>query len=372
MKQTERNEEELNAWCSMLYEYTKQMVENPTKANKWIFDRASHDEWVLSNFPKHLASEKAYNLFYDLTGQDIRDFDWLSTVKTKDGKRIIVHQHFVDEHLTTAYDFKNTLIYYYNQGKLTVSLIKELIKQQRLCWITKEENKELCVRGYVKHRNDPLQAYKDCGIEIYKAASENLENIMKPEIVKHVNKGKKCKISTNNIEIRIDFFNKLKAYFEDHPFIDIKLPLVFKNENEYAYIYNRKGIMINTRVKDGVLNDICIYLYGVDAKEIFDKLKGNKTEIEAEIGYNLVWDRNDKKKAARIGRFGQYSSSPNKYGTSEDTIINESVKPFDFDLDVEKVANELIQFMKVFLPQIMPKEREKYKPPINKLKDLYE
>ena len=85
-------EEDFDTWCKMLLDYTQAMVHNPTVANKWIFDRASHDEWVLSKFPKHLASVKAYNEFYDLTGKDIRDFDWLSSVKTNDGTKIVVHQ----------------------------------------------------------------------------------------------------------------------------------------------------------------------------------------------------------------------------------------------------------------------------------------
>lgn len=363
MKRIENKEQELTAWCNMLYDYTKQMAENPTVANKWIFDKASHDEWILSTFPKHLASIKAYNLFYELTGQDIRNFNWRSTIKTKQSKTITIHQHFVDEHLTTAYDFKNTFLYFYNQGKLTVDLIKDLIQKQRLCWITKQENKELNKRGYIKHRNDPLLAYKDCGIEIYDAENENLENIMKPEF--HKNKGEK---SNSNIDIRTNFFNQLKQYFDSHLYFDTKLPLVIKNE--YAYIYNSQGVMINTRIKDGSLNDICVYLYGDDAKEIFDSLKEKTSEIETELGYNLVWDRNNKKKSTRIGRFGLYSSDSNKYGlcNDEEIIIVQSVKPFDFDLDVEKVANELVKFMQVFIPRIkLGKTRKNH---LKQLKDI--
>ncbi|MGN0798138.1 MAG: DUF4268 domain-containing protein [Christensenellales bacterium] len=357
MKRIEKNEQaeqELNIWCNTLYNYTKQMAENPTRANKWIFDKASHDEWILSKFPKHLSSVKAYNLFYELTGQDIREFNWLSTTKTKQGEKIIIHQHFVDEHLTTAYDFKNTLLHYYNQGKLTIDLIKDLITQQRLCWITKQENKELNARGYIKHRNNPLDAYKECGIEIYNAENEDLENIMKPEFGTKSNKDKKYNIANNNLEIRTEFFNQLKKYFDEHSYNNRTISLVFKNENEYAYIYNRKEVMINTRVKDGTLNDICVFLSGDDAKRVFDELKTKREEIELLLGYRLVWDRNDKKKASRIGRFGQYSSSPNKYGlcNEEEVIIGDNIKPFDFDLDVEKVANELIRFYEVFMPRI--------------------
>ena len=160
-------ENEFDTWCKMLLDYTQAMVHNPTVANKWIFDRASHDEWVLSKFPKHLASVKAYNEFYDLTGKDIRDFDWLSSVKTNDGTKIVVHQHFVDEHMTTAFDFKTKLLKLCEEGKLDVEKIKELIAMQRLCWIAKDENKQLNALGYRKHRENPLKAYEDCGIEIY-------------------------------------------------------------------------------------------------------------------------------------------------------------------------------------------------------------
>ena len=111
----------------MLYDYTCAMIDNPTVANKWIFDRASHDEWVLSKFPKHLASINAYNEFYNLTGQDIRNFDWLSYVKIKNGTKICVHQYFVDEHLTTAFDFKNRLLELCAENKLTIDKIKEIL-----------------------------------------------------------------------------------------------------------------------------------------------------------------------------------------------------------------------------------------------------
>jgi len=48
------------------------------------------------------------------------------------------------------------------------------------------------------------------------------------------------------------------------------------------------------------------------------------------------------------------TSSPNKYGlcNEEEVIIGDNIKPFDFDLDVEKVANELIRFYEVFMPRI--------------------
>ena len=385
MKQIEKNkqeEQELNVWCNTLYNYTKQMVENPTRANKWIFDKACHDEWLLSKFPKHLSSVKAYNAFYELTGKDIRDFDWYSTVKTKTGENIIVHKYFMDEHLTTAYDFKNTLMLFYKQGRLTIDLIKDLIQQQRLCWITREEDKMLTAKGYIKHRVDPLKAYTDCDIEIYDKENEDLENIMKPQfcsVIKNSNgeKGnnvlKRANLN-NNIAIRREFFNQLKKHFEENSYFDTKIPLITKENIEYAYIYYYKGLMINVRVKDGVLNDICAYLEGDDAKQIFDKLKENKEEIETNIGYKLVWDRNNNRKATRIGRFGPFSTSPNTYGlcNEEGMLIDEGVKPFDFDLDVDKVANELYNFMKVFIPRVFEMRMKLYghKKPRNRSKRL--
>lgn len=128
-------------------------------------------------FPKHLASVKAYNAFYDLTGKDIRDFDRLSLVDARDGTKILVHQYFVDECMTTVFDFKTKLLELCEEGKLDVETIKELILEQRLCWITEDENYQLISLGYGNHRENPLKAYKICGIEIYDKENVCLDNI---------------------------------------------------------------------------------------------------------------------------------------------------------------------------------------------------
>jgi hypothetical protein len=49
--------------------------------------------------------------------------------------------------------------------------------------------------------------------------------------------------------------------------------------------------------RDGI---VVVELYINDNKELFDTLYSNKEAIEAQLGYNLIWDRLDGKKASRI------------------------------------------------------------------------
>lgn len=58
-------------------------------------------------------------------------------------------------------------------------------------------------------------------------------------------------------------------------------------------------IAINLVNKEGI---IVVELYISNNKELFDKLKSQKEEIEKELGFELVWDRLDTKKASRIKR----------------------------------------------------------------------
>lgn len=356
-------EKDYDTWCKMLLDYTQAMVHNPTVANKWIFDRASHDEWVLSKFPKHLASVKAYNEFYDLTGKDIRDFDWLSSVKTNDGTKIVVHQHFVDEHMTTAFDFKTKLLELCEEGKLDVEKIKELIAMQRLCWITKDENKQLNALGYRKHRENPLEAYEDCGIEIYDKENEDLDNIQtNPHGITSSSKlGEICpelEIEVSEMrdeeKIRRDFFDKLAQYFKEN---NSDFVVKYKNNCEHFDVRKTSDlsfnkIMVNTRVVNGYLKDICIFFPSIDAKTIYDKLYLHKKEIENEIGYELIWDRNNKKMATRIGRFGKYYTEKGFRRLNDPRFDITNYTNYDFDLDVKKVANELVNIYNVFMPRV--------------------
>ncbi len=47
-------------------------------------------------------------------------------------------------------------------------------------------------------------------------------------------------------------------------------------------------------------NYIVVEVYINDNKTLFDKLYGNKTEIENKLGFEMIWDRLDNKKASRI------------------------------------------------------------------------
>ena len=356
-------EKDFDTWCKMLLDYTQAMVHNPTVANKWILDRASHDEWVLSKFPKHLASVKAYNEFYDLTGKDIRDYDWLSSVKTNDGTKIVVHQHFVDEHMTTAFDFKTKLLRLCEEGKLDIQKIKELISKQRLCWITKDEDKQLNAQGYRKHRENPLKAYENCGIEIYDKDNEDLDNIQtNPHDITTSSKLKKIcpelEIEVSGMrddeKIRRDFFDKLAQYFKEN---NSDFVVKYKNNCEHFDVRKTSDlsfnkIMVNTRVVNGCLKDICVFFSSIDAKNIYDKLYLHKKEIENEIGYELIWDRNNEKIATRIGRFGKYYKETGVRRLNDPYFDTTNYINYDFDLDVEKVANELVNIYNVFMPRV--------------------
>lgn len=335
MKRGFDKERELDTWCKLILDYTKERVENDSVATRWIFDTATHDEWVLSMFPKHLASVEAYNQFYELTGEDIRNFNWNSKARTKEGKSITVHKIFVDEHMTTAHDFKYELIYLYQKGELSVGKIKQLISKQRLCWITKEEDKKLNKNGFRNHRQNPIEAYKTCGIEIYDTNNENLDDIMKP---------------TFSFVTSGEIFNNLQQYFDENLINGKKFKLSCKENTGHAWIYRKNGFMINVRVKRGFLKDICLFIEGDKAKERLKYIKSKKDEIEVRLGYSLVWDENIERKATRIGRFFVDAELNTEFElNNKDICFDFNIEDFDY---VAKVANELINFYNVFIPII--------------------
>lgn len=359
----EIQEKELDTWCKTLLDYTKAMIDNPTIANKWIFDRATHDEWVLMKFPKRLASVKAYDEFYALTGKDIRDFDWLSSAKAKDGSKFVVHQRFVDEHMTTAFDFKNKLLKLCDEGKLDENKIKELIAMQRLCWITKEENDKLNLLGYRTSRENPLEAYERCGIEIYDKENADLSNIQtnprnNVTCSKLQDKFPQTEMDIAGLKdeekIRRNFFHNLAQYFkENYPDFFVK----YQNDCEHFDIRKTcdltfDKIMVNARVVNGCLKDVCVFFMNKDAKAVYEKLYAQKKEIENQIGYELIWDKNDGKIATRIGRFGKYYRKKAVRRLNDPIFDTENYTNFDFDLDVSKVANELVNIYNAFMPRV--------------------
>ena len=104
------------------------------------------------------------------------------------------------EHLTTSEDFKQELIYLYKNNQLSIAKIKELIGQQRICWITREEDDILKgTKTYKSHRPNPLLAYKECGIEIYEEEKADLDNIMIPTFDSDTNKIRTEDFSCNSI-----------------------------------------------------------------------------------------------------------------------------------------------------------------------------
>lgn len=175
------SERELDVRCKILYDLTKEYVENASRATSRLFYWAYHETWMLMAFPKVLASKKAYNLFFEKYKEDIREYGWFSG-KIEDCREDNKKRTFMHEHLTTSEDFKRELIYLYENDSLNIDKIKTLLLQQRVCWVTREEDDRLNAMGYRDHRADPLQAYKECGIEIYEAEKEDLGNVMIPSV----------------------------------------------------------------------------------------------------------------------------------------------------------------------------------------------
>ena len=155
-------------------------------------------------------------------------------------------------------------------------------------------------------------------------------------------------------KIRRDFFDKLAQYFKEN---NSDFVVKYKNNCEHFDVRKTSDlsfnkIMVNTRVVNGCLKDICVFFSSIDAKNIYDKLYLHKKEIENEIGYELIWDRNNEKIATRIGRFGKYYKKPSPRRLNDPFFDTTNYTNYDFDLDVEKVANELVNIYNVFMPRV--------------------
>lgn len=74
------------------------------------------------------------------------------------------------EHFIPAASFRNSLIELYGSKKLNIDTIKLKILEQRMCWITREENEKLNQHGYKSKGRDnyeeTIQAYLKVGIKI--------------------------------------------------------------------------------------------------------------------------------------------------------------------------------------------------------------
>lgn len=278
---------------------------------------------------KPLASKNAYREFYELSeGKDIRNYNWDNSIKI-DGKYVSIHTLFAWEHKTTAYNFRKNLQKLFDNNNLNTDNVINLIRKQKICWVTKQENNELNKLGYKKERETdknlreitPKMVYALAGIEIETSEVMPLQ------------------AKTNKTKEEYIFFIDLKNYFTQN----------FKHKNiilktygtEYATIYRKLGVWVYVRIKKDELNDIGIYIEGNNAKHTFDNLIKNRDELEQQMGYKLVWDRNDKKKSVRISRFGKFSNDKNRnmdYATT-----------YSFDLDIPMVTNELLNFYNAFI-----------------------
>ncbi len=181
-KNLSSEEKELNTWCKVVCDLAKVCEDDGDNVlYRQLFAKAVRDAWMLKLFPKHLASKKAYQDFKKKTaGLDIRNCNWFSKEKITSNEKIYVHSVYEDEHLTTVKDFKEEILFLQRKGKLTEAKVKELFFQQRVCWITKDEDKKLNKKGFYQHRQDPLEAYDRCGIVIYDEDPANLSDVMKP------------------------------------------------------------------------------------------------------------------------------------------------------------------------------------------------
>ena len=78
---------------------------------------------------------------------------------------------------------------------------------------------------------------------------------------------------------------KPKNYQKPHQWYDLSLNV------KYAFI----SLTINSNTKS-----ITSQIYISDNKDLFDYLYEQKEEIEKEMGYSLVWDKKDNRKASKI------------------------------------------------------------------------
>lgn len=161
-------------------------------------------------------------------------------VKTKiDGYINVRQDPFLHEHMIPASALKNTLIDAYKNNKLTISYIKNLIKDQKMCWILREEDKKLTELKYRSKDRETLKksykAYKAAGIIIEQSPVEALPTINKKAIKREENMG----------TIK-PFFIELQKYFDNNPAIGFQNEFKVYENTEYATLYKKMdcGLML--------------------------------------------------------------------------------------------------------------------------------
>ena len=121
---------------------------------KAIFRSKTDDKHVEYVSKKALAKAKEL-------GIDLYSMTWLNQTKV-DPKRTIFHY----EHCNPIKELRLAVL---NTNKN----IQDILKQDIVCWILKDEDKELNKHGYKSKRpNGWLKCYKECGIEYMKNKKE--------------------------------------------------------------------------------------------------------------------------------------------------------------------------------------------------------
>ena len=366
MEENKKQEErELNFICDIIVRLTKENAENPTPAIKRLFRWAYHETWMLKSFSRPLASKKAFDYFYEKTGQDIRDFGWDDTVKDKNGQRFLVRKDCMHEHMIPSSMIEKMLMKEFKQGTLTIEKVKDIISKQRICWILREEDEELDRRGYRSYRANPMDAYMDVGIELYdedttrlkKMFDElNLKDVLVEKEEKIIEKEKTMEEVTNVPQL----FVELAEYF-DNKKIEVKGRRIrlttYKNAN-YATIFKEKGVWVNVRTNTklgGGLLDIGMYFEGGKvAKDNFDKFYAHKNQIEKYMG-KLVWQRDCLfKSGSQTSRISQYSKYAAPSRAPFELIEEIRKNPYTFNPDdIKAIAKELVKYYEVFVADVL-------------------
>lgn len=98
-------------------------------------------------------SKRAKELFPDA---DLESMKYSTQTKT-DHKR----EKLILEHKETVYESFRKVC-----KANTIEEIAEALERSEVAWITREEDKRLTEAGYRKHRENPDEAYRECGIEL--------------------------------------------------------------------------------------------------------------------------------------------------------------------------------------------------------------
>ena len=147
-------------------------------------------------------------------------------------------------------------------------------------------------------------------------------------------------------EIKLDqlhFWQEVKVYANENPASTMQLGRTPRPQHWYNIAIGRTGFEIAFTVSS-ISNRVgCeIYMNDERAKQHFDLLNEQRKNIEAELGYDLDWQRLDEKKASRIAKY------------REGRIDNEDERQ---EL-IEWLYGKAVEFHQVFSPRIQALEVE--------------